>query len=164
MNKIVQYNLSIDLAEVTKAAVGAPEFLALPSSVKAKLGDIPQNGRKRKRRQKSALGGAGSFREVWNNAKQGEAPFQGGARFKRALDGLYRHAAFFGFMAEEKGANKASKGFLGLLARALHGKPAVQQAGMDEAFEGLGEMAHGSRRAYSRIRHAADKLWQRQLS
>ena len=33
MNKIVQYNLSIDLAEVTKAAVGAPEFLALPSII-----------------------------------------------------------------------------------------------------------------------------------
>ena len=158
MNKIVQYNLSIDLAEVTKAAIGAPEFLALPSSVKAKFYDAREIFRKMAESVKSG------FREVWNNAKQGEAPFQGGARFKRALDGLYRHAAFFGFMAEEKGANKASKGFLGLLARALHGKPAVQQAGMDEAFEGLGEMAHGSRRAYSRIRHAADKLWQRQLS
>lgn len=37
MNGIGQYSLSIDLAATTKAAAGAPEFLSLPASVKAKF-------------------------------------------------------------------------------------------------------------------------------
>ena len=84
MNKIVQYNLSIDLAEVTKAAIGAPEFLALPSSVKAKFYDAREIFRKMAESVKSGKSLRSAAREA--SEKFGITPSKARRLFKEVQD------------------------------------------------------------------------------
>ena len=92
MNKIVQYNLSIDLAEVTKAAVGAPEFLALPSSVKAKFYDAREIFRKMSESVKSGKSLRSAAREA--SEKFGITPSKARRLFKEVQDSNGHWTAF----------------------------------------------------------------------